>query len=64
MQGCYFNRRMGALIRPETSPNAPQLTGPPYTISGENEENLAQIQRHKMERLLFKYQTLPPETVG
>ena len=31
---CYFNRRMGSLIRPETSPNAPQLTEPPYTEAG------------------------------
>ena len=43
---------MGALIRPETSPNAHQLTEPPQTVAGENEENLAQIQRHKMERLI------------
>ena len=34
MRRCYFNRRMGGLIRPETSPNAPQLTDPPYTVAG------------------------------
>ena len=39
--GCYFNWRMGALIRPETSPNASQVTQPAYTEAVENEEMLA-----------------------